>query len=178
MAKPAMTPGVAKELQRQLNQELAAAHGYEGLSLWCEDANLKGFARYFVKQAGEERAHARRFMKHLLDRKVLPELTAVPAATTDFDSLLAVAKKALSMEQHNTSGINSAYETALHDKDYPAQILLHGFINEQVEEEDRADEMVERVASANCAGGFAELDRHIERYLQDEPSESAEDSGE
>src|SRR5689334_6438777 len=144
MAVKAMTQSVSKELQRQLNQELAAAQGYEGLSLWCEDANLKGFARYFIKQAGEERAHARRFMKHLLDRKVLPELTAVPAAPTDFDSLLAVAKKALSMEQHNTSGINSAYEAALHDKDYAAQVFLHAFINEQVEEEDWADEMVDR----------------------------------
>jgi hypothetical protein len=25
--------------------------------------------------------------------------------------------------------------------------------------------MVERVQAANCAGGFSDLDRHIERYL-------------
>ena len=74
------------------------------------------------------------------------------------------------MEHQNTSGINSAYETALHEKDYPAQVFLQGFINEQIEEEAWADEMVERVTRANCAGGLGELDRHIERYLEDEPS--------
>jgi ferritin len=172
MPTTAMTPAVAKELQQQLNQELSSAHQYEALSLWCEDANLKGFARYFIKQAGEERQHARRFMKHLLDRKVVPELAALPAAPAQFDSLLSVAKKAHAMEQQNTSGIHAAYEVALKEKDYPAQVFLHWFINEQVEEEDWADEMVERVARANCAGGLGELDRHIERYLDEEPSAS------
>jgi ferritin len=43
--------------------------------------------------------------------------------------------------------------------------LLQWFINEQVEEEAWADEMVARTARANCAGGLGELDRHIERYL-------------
>jgi ferritin len=41
MPTTGMTQGAAKELRRQLNQELASGHGYEGLSLWCEDANLK-----------------------------------------------------------------------------------------------------------------------------------------
>jgi ferritin len=70
----------------------------------------------------------------------LPELTAVPAADGNFDSLLAVAKKALAMEQKNTSGINSAYEVALSDKDYAGQVFLQWFIGEQVEEEDWANE--------------------------------------
>jgi ferritin len=170
MAKTPINPDVAKELQRQLNQELASAHAYEALSLWCEDSNLKGFAHYFIQQAHEERTHARRFMKHLLDRKHLPQLSAVPAASTQFDSVLDVAKKALSMEQQNTAGINSAYEIALREKDYAAQVFLHSFINEQVEEEDWADEMVDRAARANCAGGIGELDRHIARYLEDDPS--------
>ena len=161
---------VLKELQRQLNQELTSAYSYEALSLWCEEANLKGFAHYFIKQASEERQHARRLMKHLLDRQVLPELTGVAAANTKFDSLLSVAKQAQSMEQQNSAGVHGAYEVALREKDYPAQVLLHWFVNEQVEEEDWADEMVERVARANCPGGLGEVDRHIERYLKDEPS--------
>src|SRR5262245_52171570 len=172
-----LPPAVANELQRQLNQELAAAHEYEALSLWCEDANLKGFAHYFIKQAKEEREHARRFMKHLLDRKVVPELTELPAPESRFDSLLEVAKQAQSMEKENTAGIHAAYEVALDAKDYAAQVFLHWFISEQVEEEDWADEMVERVARANCAGGIGELDRHIERYLEDEPS-APEEEGE
>jgi len=47
-------------------------------------------------------------------------------------------------------------------------VLLHWFINEQVEEEAWAAEMVDRVQAATCAGSVSDLDRHIERYLADE----------
>jgi ferritin len=163
---------VLKELQRQLNHELSAAHAYEALSLWCEDQNLKGFARFFIKQAAEEREHARRFMSHLLDRSVLPVLEQLAAPKGKFNSLLEVAMHAQSMEQANTAGIHACYEAAEKDKDYPAIVLLHWFISEQVEEENWTDEMVERVQAANCAGGISDLDRHIERYLTDEPGEA------
>ena len=162
-------PAVLLELQHQLNRELASAHAYESLGLWCEDQNLKGFARWFVKQAGEERQHAAKFIRHLLDRGVLPELSQIPAPRSAFESLLALAMHAQSMERQNTADIHGCYEAALREKDFPAQVLLQWFINEQVEEEDWADEMVERIQRANCAGGVAELDRHIERYLTSEP---------
>ena len=51
-------------------------------------------------------------------------------------------------------------------KDYPAQVLMHWFINEQVEEEAWAGEMVDRIQSATCAGSLSDLDRHIERLLE------------
>ena len=74
------------------------------------------------------------------------------------------------MERTNTEGINAVYEAALAAKDYPAQVLMHWFINEQVEEEAWCLEMVERVQAASCAGGLSDLDRHIERYLEPEAS--------
>lgn len=156
---------VAAEIQRQLNHELEAAHAYTALAVWCADQNLKGFARYFHKQSGEERVHAQRFMDHLIDRGVVPELGAIAAPRTKFKSLLDVARQARAMEQANTAGIHQAYEAALKAKDYPAQVSLQWFVNEQVEEEAWCDEMVERVEAASASGGIGFLDRHIERYL-------------
>lgn len=159
---------VTTELQRQLNYELGAAHAYLALALWCDDKNLKGFARFFHKQAAEERAHAQKFIEHLLDRGTLPILQALPAPQCQFDTLVQIAKQAQTMEQANTAGIHKAYEAAIQAKDYPAQVFLHWFIEEQVEEEAWTDEMVARTELANCAGGLGELDRHIERYLSAE----------
>ena len=65
-----------------------------------------------------------------------------------------------------TPSVNSDYEAAQAAKDYPAQVLMHWFINEQVEEEAWSTEGVERVQAASCAGGLSDLDRHIERYLE------------
>jgi ferritin len=156
---------VLTEIQRQINDELGAAHAYLALAIWCEEENYKGFAAFFKKQAGEEREHADKLMEHLLDRSALPKLGALPAPKGSFESLAEVARQAQTMEQSNTAGIHLGYEAAVTAKDYPAQVLLQWFIAEQVEEEAWTDEMIDRIARANCAGGLAELDRHIERYL-------------
>ena len=152
-------------LQHQLNHELSAAHGYLAMSIWCAAQNLKGFARFFAQQAGEERAHAGKMIDHLIDRGVLAEVETLPAPRQDFPALLDVARQAQAMEQANTQGINAVLTAALAAKDYPAQVLMHWFINEQVEEEAWAAELVDRVKGATCAGSLWDLDRHIEKLL-------------
>ena len=171
MPKTKIPQKVLEELTRQLNQELAAAHSYLALSIWCEVKNLKGFGRFFVKQAGEERGHADKIIKHLADRGVIAQVVALPAPKDNFESLLEVARQAQAQEQANTLGIGAVYEAAVAAKDYPAQVLMYWFINEQVEEEAWAAEMVDRIQAALCAGSVASLDRHIERYLQEEVRE-------
>jgi ferritin len=168
MGKTKINRKVADELNRQLNLELAAAHSYLALSVWCDVRNLKGFGKCFVKQAGEERSHAERILKHLTDRGETAKITALPAPEQDFKTLLEVAHQAQSQEHANTQGINAVYEAALEVRDYPAQMLAHWFIAEQVEEEDWAAEMVDRVQTATCSGALSDLDRHIERYLEEE----------
>ncbi|MCX8156307.1 MAG: ferritin [Verrucomicrobiae bacterium] len=160
-----MTPAVEQELQRQFNYELGAAHAYLAMALWCEQQNYPGFAEFFFKQEQEEREHARRIMRHLLDRDVLPVLAEVKAPRTGYGNLLEVASQAQAMERANSAGINQAYEAALADKDYPAQVMLQWFINEQVEEEAWTDAMVDFVQKATCAGSLMDLDRHLEKYL-------------
>ena len=159
-------PAVLAEIQRQLNHELSAAHAYLALAQWCAHENLKGFARFFDKQAGEEREHAQKFMDHLLDRGAGPELLAIPAPRTQFKNVLEVAQHARQMEQVNTAGIHQAYEAALKEKDYPAQVALQWFISEQVEEEAWCDELVARAETANCAGAAMSLDRHLDKILE------------
>ncbi len=171
MSKLKIPQKVVDELNRQFNQELSAAHSYLALSVWCDVRNLKGFGKYFVKQAGEERLHADRILKHMTDRGLTAEVAAVPAPKQDFKTLLEVAQQAQAQEHANTLGVNAVYEAAVAAKDGPAQVLMHWFISEQVEEEDWSTEMVERVQAASCSGGMSDLDRHIERYLSEEVRE-------
>jgi ferritin len=165
MNKTKIPPKVLMELNRQLNHELSAAHAYLAMSVWCDNQNFKGFAGFFSKQAGEEREHAEKLVKHVLDRGIAPELGALTAPKQDFKSLLQVAEQAQAMEQANTRGIHAVFETAVAAKDYPAQVLMHCFINEQVEEEAWAAELVDRVQSATCAGSLQDLDRHVLKIL-------------
>jgi ferritin len=165
MAKSKIPSAVLTELNRQFNHELGAAHAYQALSIWCAERNLTGFAGYFAKQSGEEREHAGKMIAHLIDRDASPEMAALAAPKQNFRTLLEVGQHAQAMEIANTKGIHAVYEAALAAKDYPAQVLMHWFINEQVEEEAWCDEMVDRIQAASCAGSLSDLDRHIERYL-------------
>jgi ferritin len=165
MPQSIIPPTVLGELKRQLNHELSAAHAYQAMSVWCAARNFGGFAEFFKKQAGEEREHAEKIIEHVLDRGVQPQLEAIPTPKQDFASLLEVAKQAEAMEQANTRGINAVYEAALAAKDYPAQVLMHWFINEQVEEEAWCAELIDRVEGATCAGSLSDLDRHIVKIL-------------
>ena len=165
MAKTKIPSKTLTELNRQINCELTAAQAYLAMSVWCGSRNLKGFAAFFSKQAGEEREHAEKITKHILDRGVAPELGAITAPKQNFESLLEVVEQAQAMEQANTRGINAVYEAAVATKDYPAQVLMHWFIKEQVEEEAWAAKLVDRVEAATCAGSLMDLDRHLEKLL-------------
>jgi ferritin len=166
MTKTNVSQKVTEELNRQFNLELNAANTYFALSIWCDARNLKGFGKYFLKQSGEERKHAEKIIKHLADRGVTAQVAALPAPKQEFGTLLEVAQQAQAHEHANTQGVNSVYEAAVAARDYPAQVLMHWFINEQVEEEAWTAEMIERIQAATCAGSLSSLDSHIERNLE------------
>jgi len=160
-----MSPTVIKALEKQATHELLAAQHYLAMSCWCEIQQHSGFAGFFHKQANEEREHAAKILKHLTDRDVMPKIGALPAPVADFKALMDVAKAAYDFERKNTKGIHEAFEAALEEKDYPAQVMLHWFISEQVEEEAWSDKMLVKVREAGCAGALLNLDRHLEKIL-------------
>lgn len=156
---------VITALEKQADHEFLASQNYVAMSYWCEVHQYSGFAGFFKKQAGEELEHAHKILKHLADRDVLPKIGAVSAPGANFKSLLDVAQAAYDFERANTAGIHAAYEAALEEKDYPAQVMLHWFINEQVEEEAWSDKLLVKTREASCAGALSTLDRHIEKIL-------------
>ncbi|MDP2136298.1 MAG: ferritin [Candidatus Didemnitutus sp.] len=156
---------VLQELTHQFNHELLAAQSYLALSVWCEAQNFSGCAAFFAKQAGEEREHADKIIAHLLDRGAPAAIAAMEAPRQKFSSLGDVALHAQALEQANTKGIHAALDAAVAAKDYPAQVLLHWFVSEQVEEEAWASKMVALVQRANCAGGLSSFDRHVSDLL-------------
>jgi len=158
-------PAVVEALEKQLNHELHAANCYLAMAYWCSVNDWDGFAKFFHKQAGEEREHAGKVLDHLVDRGVLPRIGAFAAPRHEFPALIDVARTALALERTNTAGINAAYAVALEHKDYPAQVMLQWFISEQVEEEAWGEKMVAKVERASCGGGSFYLDHHLEKEL-------------
>ena len=107
---------------------------------------LPGAAKWMTVQAGEEHEHAMKFFQHLIDRGGKVAMGAIAAPDTEWAGPMAAFKAVLEHEQFVTKSINNLYEVALKEKDYPAQVLLAWFINEQVEEEKNASEIVASMA--------------------------------
>jgi ferritin len=96
-------------------------------------------------QADEEREHAMKFYNFILDAGGRVQLKAIDAPATEWKSNLEVVEQVAAHEGKVTASIHALYELALQEKDYPAQVLMHWYINEQVEEEKNAAELVAKL---------------------------------
>jgi ferritin len=126
----------------QINKELYSSYLYLSMAAYFEDQNLPGFAHWMHIQEGEEREHAMKFYKHMIERGGRVQLKAIDAPVSEWKTSLEVFDQVASHESKVTAAINELYELALNEKDYPAQVLLQWFISEQVEEEKNAAEVV------------------------------------
>jgi ferritin len=126
----------------QINKELYSSYLYLSMAAYFEDKNLSGFAHWMRVQEAEERAHAMKLYDFIVERGGRVMLKAIDAPKTEWKSTLEVAEEVAAHEAKVTASIYALYETALKEKDYPAQIMLQWFITEQVEEEKNAGDIV------------------------------------
>lgn len=129
-------------INEQINKELFSSYLYLSMVAYFEGKNLPGFAHWMRIQEGEEREHAMKFYDFILERGGEVSLKAIAAPKAQWASPLQAFEEAAAHEAMISASINSLYETALAEKDYPAQVMLQWFITEQVEEEKNAAEIV------------------------------------
>ena len=137
-----LSQNLYKAINDQINAELWSAYLYLSMSMDCEAKGYKGIANWFYVQFQEEQAHARIFMNYLnsIDAKV--ELLPIAEVKTSWDSVLDMFKQTLEHEKKVTGMINNIAFIANEDKDYAAINRINWFIDEQVEEEESAREMI------------------------------------
>ncbi len=127
----------------QINREMASSYIYLSMAAYFENTGLPGAAKWMYVQSGEETEHAMKLFAHLIDRGGKVALTAIAAPQTEWAGPMATFKAVYEHEQFITKSIYDLYEVAVSEKDYAAQILLQWFINEQVEEEKNAAQVIE-----------------------------------
>lgn len=143
-----MNADVLKALNDQINAELHAAYIYLSMAAYFEDENLGGFGHWMRQQSSEEMVHAMKIFDYVIERGGRVTLEAIDAPPTSFASPLDVFKAALAHEQKVTGLIHDLYGLAVEHKDYPTQVMLQWFIEEQVEEEDTAGSLVAQLEMA------------------------------
>ena len=151
-----------KALNEQVNAELFSAYLYLSMEAYFKSLNLDGFANWMRVQTQEEVSHAMKIYEFIDERGGRITLKAIEGPKTEWDSPLAVFNAVYEHEQKVTGLINNLVNLAIEEKDHATNTFLQWFVNEQVEEEASADQIVQQLKMMEKApGGMFMLDREL-----------------
>lgn len=147
-------------LDEHVSAEIAAAYLYLAMSADFESKSLKGFARWMRVQFQEELAHALKVVDYMLSRGASIGWKDARGPASTFGTPLEAFEKTLAHEKDVTARIHRLYHLAVAEGDLPTQLFIQWFVTEQVEEEARVTEIVERIRlSAERPGSILYLDK-------------------
>jgi ferritin len=127
----------------QIQRELASAYIYLSMATYFEANTLPGFANWMRIQFHEEQFHALKFYDFVFDRGGVVKLQPIEGPPVEFKSPIDIFEQTLAHEQKVTGHINDLYALSIEERDYPCQSLLQWFIDEQVEEEKNASDILD-----------------------------------
>ncbi|WP_228288205.1 ferritin [Thermosipho ferrireducens] len=140
-----MEERMIEALNKQTNEEFYSAYLYLSMSAYFEKIGLKGFANWMRIQAQEERDHAMKIFDYILSRGDNVKLFSIKEPTEKWDGPLDVFKQVLEHEKHITKCINDLVDLAEELKDRATYNFLQWYIDEQVEEEENANEILNKL---------------------------------
>ncbi|MBO8183361.1 MAG: ferritin [Archaeoglobus sp.] len=165
---------IQEALNKQINAELYSAYLYLSMSSYFESINLKGFANWMRIQAQEELSHAMRIYDYVIERGGRVILDAIEKPPSEWKSPLDAFEAVYNHEVKVTDLINDLVELALKERDHATYNMLQWFVNEQVEEEASADEIVQKLKLVGDEGrAIFMLDRELAQRQPPQPEEKA-----
>ena len=160
-------------LNEQVGYEFSAMLQYVAVASYFSEEGLSGLAAHFFKQADEEKDHALRFVKYILDAGGHVSIPEVDAPQHLFKSAREAVELALAHEKRVTDLINRLVELAMKEGDHISKSALDWFVREQLEEVSSMDNLLKVVTRA----GESNL-LFVEQYLDRQAGAKAEETEE
>lgn len=132
-------------LNLQIAKEQYAAQLYLSMSAWFYERDLDGIANYFRIQSKEELMHAEKFFNFLNDIGGKIVLQNIEQPPYEFSDAQEIFEKALEHEKIVTQSIFAIVKAANEIGDYSTAVFLQWFVNEQVEEEASASQLITKI---------------------------------
>lgn len=153
---------LVKAVNDQITKEIYSSNLYLSMSGYFHSISLTGMASWMRNQSKEELMHAHKLFDFVLTRGGLPKIGKIDTPPNEWKNALDGFKDALAHEKFVTKSINDLTLLAQKEKDLPLEVLLHWFINEQVEEEATVQELVDRLTiAADSPGGLFIIDSEL-----------------
>jgi ferritin len=104
------------------------------------------------KQAGEELEHAMKFFGFLTEVGQKVDLMVIDTPVFDTGSPVRIFEQVLEHEVFVTNRIHLLYDLAVSSKEYASEVFLQWFVNEQMEEEKNATEILQSLRMVGDSG--------------------------
>ena len=136
---------LVKALSDQVNAEYYSAYLYLSMCAAAENLGLKGAANWLFVQAQEEMAHGTHMYQYILEHSEVPFFAAIEKPPTEFHNVNAIFEMVLSHEQKVTERINAISTLAMKESDHACYQFMMWYVNEQVEEESNAKDILDKL---------------------------------
>jgi bacterioferritin B len=141
---------VITAINEQIGYEFSASLQYYAIAAHFAAEALPQLSQFFFKQAEEEKGHALRFIKYVVD-----------APKSIFKTPRDAVKLSLDQEIHVTNQINGLVELARKENDYITINFLQWFLTEQLEEVSSMDNLLKIVERAGT--NLLQADEYLAR---------------
>lgn len=134
-----LSKAIAEALNKQVQMEAESSQAYLAMASWADiQPGLDGVAGFFFQQADEERMHMLKLMKFINERGGFAVVPALEQPILTYQSLIRVFQEFLKHEVAVSESINELVHLSLAEKDYATHNFLQWYVTEQMEEENTA----------------------------------------
>jgi ferritin len=139
---------VIDAINEQIGYEFTASLQYYAIAAHFAAEALPQLSQHFFRQAEEEKGHALRFIKYVVDAGGRVVIPAINAPESKFKVPQDAVKLSLDQEIHVTNQINGLVGLAQKANDYITINFLQWFLTEQLEEVSSMDHLLKIVERA------------------------------
>ena len=140
-----MNKKIEELLNEQIVKEGYSSNLYLAMASWAESEGYSGISQWLYAQAEEEHVHMLRLLHYVNDRDgraIIPELKQPPVS---FESIQKVFEEVYAHEKQITASINKIVGSTFEEKDYTTNQWIQWYVNEQIEEEKTAREILDKL---------------------------------
>jgi ferritin len=153
---------IENALNEQIDAEFYAGYLYLSMASYFEDEGLPGFAAWMRAQAEEEKEHAMRIFDYVAERDGSVTLSGIDAPPAEWDSPSDAFQAAYEHEVEVSRMIDDLVALAREENDNATENMLQWFVEEQVEEEATAQDILDKLGHVGDDGpGLLMLDQDL-----------------
>lgn len=143
---------ITKKLQEAFNVQITAemwsSNLYLSMSYYFAQQGFDGFAEWMKKQSQEELEHAYKLADYLTRRGGIVKIDKIDVVPQGWGSALEVFEEVYKHECRVSAMIDNLVDVARAENDKATEEFLMWFVREQVEEEETAQGIVDKIKMA------------------------------